>query len=99
MSEDLSNAHLAILGLDELRDLAKKNEISITSNMNRAAMVRLLRQHGIGNAGQSHLHTTTVKLGYNDTRDRTPKKSLFAICHYIRSWDFQHNMHTKTWHN
>ena len=27
--------------------------------MNRAAMVRLLRQHGIGNAGQSHVHTTS----------------------------------------
>ena len=59
MSEDLSNAHLAILGFDKLRDLAKKNEISVTSNMNRAAMVRLLRQHGIGNAGQSHVRTTS----------------------------------------
>ena len=59
MSEDLSNADLAILGFDELRDLAKKNEISVTSNMNRAAMVRLLCQHGIGNAGQSHVHVHT----------------------------------------
>ena len=59
MSEDLSNADLAILGFDELRDLAKKNEISVTSNINRAAIVRLLRQHGIGNAGQSHVHTSS----------------------------------------
>ena len=59
MSEDLSNADLVILGFDELRDLAMKNEISFSNNMNRGAMVRLLRQHGIGKAGLSQIHTTT----------------------------------------
>ena len=47
-----------------------------------------------------HCHVAvTVKIGYNDTPVGTPKMSLFAICHYIRSWDLRPNMHIKMIHN